>query len=381
MELLNYHDVVTLATGEKVSTIEIIRVGKIHGRDLVITESMLDEFIKNFENNTYRTEIQVNLGHNREGEAAGWIKKLFKQDGTLLAQVEWTPLGVEKVMSKQFRYTSSELAPTYVDPTTGSQAKNVLIGVALTNIPQVKGMSPVTLSEQFSGSKSFFNIISMKDNAKQLYSSLMKKEKISKEEMAECLAAAEKEEMPTEEMATMKKSLAKKCTSLSEETKEETTEEKEEEKQEEEKKEELSEKISLTEFNKYKKLAEEQQKANIALQERLDRQDLKEEVQKELLLSEENKIGFVGDEALAEVVDFMFGLSASKRQAFKTLIGKVKAVDLSVIGSTDAVKSTREEEVNKLLSTAQENAEKISAETGRDLSDCLSEQYKKLGLV
>ena len=385
-ELLHYHDLVNLSSDGKTSTIEIIRVGKIYGRGLTITEAMLDEYIKNFEEKTYRTEIQVNLRHDREGEAAGWIKKLYKNNGVLFAEVEWTPLGVEKVTSKQFRYTSSELSQSYIDPVTGRETKNVLIGVALTNIPQVKGMAPVSLSEESPCSSeylSFYNSIYMKEKAKGMYADLMKKDKVTKKELSEFAAACKDSGMPEDEMADMKKKLKAKCSELSEENKEE---EKQEETKEEEKSpnpENMNEKkdvVELSEFNKVKKLAEQQAKLNIQLQERLDRQDLKEEVETTMCLSEEKTTGFINNgETVSKVVNFMIGLSREQRKEFSELLNEVRTVDLSVRGSSNAAKkSTAEDKADVALAEANKRAEEKAKNTGRSLADCLAEEYAKL---
>lgn len=367
--LVHYHDVINFDSNSQSSTIEIIRVGKVYGRGLTVTESMLDDFISNFENKVYRTDLQVNLRHDREGEAAGWIKSLYKQDGVLFAVVEWTPLGVEKISSKQFRYTSSELAPTYLDPVTGKDIKNVLIGVALTNIPQIKDMAPVSLSELLCSENylSFYEN-NMKEKAKGMYADLMKKDKVTKAELAQFAAACKDAGMPDSEMAEMQAKLKAKCSELSEE---EAKEEKQEEK--------LSEQVvSLAEFNKFKALAEKQVKLNQELQERLDTKDLCEQISKTFTLSEKRSVGFVNDEAtVSKVAKFMLSLSTEQRNEFSQLLNEIKSVDLGVRGSSNAV-NVNDNKENKLLAEANERAQKRASETGMSLSDCLAEEYAKL---
>jgi hypothetical protein len=378
-EVLNYVDLVKLSADGKTSVIEIVKVGKIYGRRITITEKDIDDYIANFEKKVYRTDLQVNLGHNREGEAAGWIKRLYKVNGVLFAEVEWTPLGVEKVSSKQFRYTSSELAQSYVDPVTGAETKNVLIGVALTNIPQVKGMAPVSLSEESPYSEnciSFLNQIFMKDKAKTMYDGLMKKDAVTQEEMSECMAAAKDAGCTPEEMADMKKKLsAKVAKKMSEGEEKEEKEETETDKEDEKK---LSE-VSLAELNEVKKMAEATKKENALLQERLDRSDLKEAVQEKLMLSEKVQVGFVGDDAKEKVVNFMMKLKTTElRNEFCELIGLTKSVDLSTRGSSNVAKTSAETKEDQELAQAEKNAKELSEKSGRPFHECLSEEYAKL---
>lgn len=391
-----YYDLIELSSDGKTSIIEIVKVGKIFGRGVTITEAMLDEYIANFEKGVYRTELQVNLRHDREGEAAGWIKKLYKNDGVLFAQVEWTSLGVDKITSRQFRYTSSELAESYIDPVTGAKAQNVLIGVALTNIPQVKGMAPVSLSEDSPYSEncvSFINLLNMKDKVKGLYAALEKKGACTPEEMSELMAACKDSGMSPEDMADMKKKVgafgkvAEKKMSEGGDGEEKEEEEKEGDENEGEGKEsgkeekELTEKVgktvSLSEFKKAQKLAEDANAKSIQLQERLDRADLKEEIQAELVLSEDLQTGFVNDED-GKVLDFMMSLSQEQRATFKELVGKVQTVDLSVRGSTNVSKVSGKSKDDAAVDEADKRAAELSEKTGRPLAECLSEEYRKL---
>jgi len=159
------------------STIEVLRTGNIVDRDLAITDEMLNDFVRNFEDNIYGTELQINLGHDRGGEAAGWIKGLTKVGNKLLAAVEWTELGISKIKKKLYRFTSSEFALSFPHPDNGKLVKNVFMGVALTNIPAVRGLAPVSLSEEMSLSIEN-NTFSMEE-IKRLYEELNAKDKVS----------------------------------------------------------------------------------------------------------------------------------------------------------------------------------------------------------
>jgi len=84
-------------TGKKVVKVEVLRVGKIYDHDIEITDQMLSDFVDNYKAGVYGVELQMNLGHQREGEAGGWIKDLTKEGSSLFAFVELTKLGEEKV--------------------------------------------------------------------------------------------------------------------------------------------------------------------------------------------------------------------------------------------------------------------------------------------
>jgi hypothetical protein len=352
------HGDIILSFDGKTSKIEILKVGTIHDRGLKITEDMLNDFVKNFDEGVYGTEIQVNLGHVREGEAAGWIKSLSIQDGKLFAHVEWTPLGQEKISSKQFRYTSSELALSYTHPTTGDKVKNVLIGVALTNIPAVKGMAPVELSENL---LIHLNQEQNMSKAKSMYAELEKKDSISEKEFESFEEACA--DMPEDEKTPMMKALKSKL-------------KKEDKKMSEELKEKVSTEgtVSLAEFAAEKA-------RNIKLQEKIDRLELNGVVDEKLILSEKVETGFSPAQKEA-VVSFMLSLNEEQRDSFIELMGTVAHADLSVKGTGEGdveAKGTQAEE-DKKLEAAEAEAKELSQKEGIPLHEALSQRYKAHGL-
>ena len=143
--------------GEQVTTtdIEILRTGSWNHPEygkFTVKEADLDQFISNFASNVRGVDLAIDQAHDPDKGAAGWFKKLFKQEtedhGTaLFATIEWTAWGKELVENKIFRYISPEFAFKYKDDETGKTTKNVLFGAALTNRPFIKGMQPVLLSE------------------------------------------------------------------------------------------------------------------------------------------------------------------------------------------------------------------------------------------
>lgn len=353
LEHFFHFDVVELSN--KKSTIEVLRVGVVHDRGLKITPEMLEDYVRNFKEGVYGTEIQVNLGHNREGEAAGWVKSLFIQGDTLLAEVEWTPLGEEKINSKQYKFTSSELAPSFPDAKTGEKAKNVFIGVALTNVPAVKGMAPVSLSEKVIS----FNSNSMKKFA-DIHKKLMaKKGKITDEEFAEakeCMKDHEDKEEAKGMMAELKKKMADHEEPDGDEGKGGKGDGDGDEKKKVEKASENAETVNLAEFNKLSQQLAEEKAQRMALQEKIVRKELSERIENELSLSADRQIGFLSDEATTkEVADFLMSLSEDQREKFFELLSqKVRHVDLSVIGNMGArvvKKDLTEENVVELAET------------------------------
>lgn len=133
--------------------IEIMRTGKWKHpilKELKITDKTMNDIISNFNNNVRGVDISFDLEHgttSHKSEAACWVKSLKKSGDVLLAEVEWTDLGKEKIQSKNFRYFSPEYLLKYEDSETGKEYKNVLFGGGLTNRPFIKNMNPIMLSE------------------------------------------------------------------------------------------------------------------------------------------------------------------------------------------------------------------------------------------
>lgn len=381
------------------SDIEILKVGRIYDRDLKITEEMLDDFIQHFKDNVYGTELQVNLSHDREGEAAGWIKDLYRVGQTLYAKVEWTPLGQEKIQNKQFRYTSSELQMRYPHHATGEIVKNVLIGVALTNVPAVKGMKEVTLSEEVES----FIILQSMDKVKEMYAELMKKDKVSKSELAafrtacaDCMSEdgvkammdkvvgrvnnSEGEEPTAEEIAAAE--AAK--TAAEEAAKAET--EATVAKAVAEGQAALSEQMRKAGMVVLSEAVLNELKANAQLgveaASKLKKAELSEEVKASLCLSESRSVGFKPGDATA-VAEFMLTLSEVQRAKFKEVLGLVVNVDLSERGAAGNKESNEGKVSAALLNEAQQKAEKMARESNgaKTLVDCLSEVYSEMKLV
>lgn len=117
-------------------------------RKLVIDENLFNSLIKNFNDDVLGIKIMIDIAHDTEGPAAGWIKNLKIMEGRLMAEVEWTELGLEQKEKKLYAYISADYDPNYVDNETGKSYGPTLRGAALTNRPVIKKMQPtVQLSE------------------------------------------------------------------------------------------------------------------------------------------------------------------------------------------------------------------------------------------
>lgn len=309
--------VVSLAEGEKSSVVEALRVGIIQDRGLEITDKMLADYVANHEKDVYGTPLQVNIGHFREGEAAGWIKRLFIEGESLMMEVEWTELGIDKISKKLYKFVSSELAFDYPDSKTGDYVKNVFIGAALTNVPAMKNQVPIKLSEEERQKRQ--DLIHHNAMFNKLITDLKARTKLSAADVS--FARTMLSEVPEAE----KQVATKEVDDLEAKQKEQA---------------EADEKAAADAKKKEDEALAEKAKGqtvslaeHMALKEKVEKAELKEAVSKTLVLSTSVKTGFK-DAELDEVVSFMHSLTSDQRAKFNSLMGKVVSVDLNVIGET-----------------------------------------------
>lgn len=353
-------------TGEKVTTLEVLRVGIIRDRDLKITQKMLEEYVQNFKDNVYGTEIQVNLEHNRGSEAAGWVKDLSIEGDKLMAKVEWTELGMEKISKKLFKFVSAELAYKYPHHQTGKLVGNVFIGLALTNTPALKGQEALALSEQIEALINKNNLM-----FKKLLQTLKERKFVSKEEKATMhtlladLPDEEKKEAEGDVGEVDKKPEAPEKTEEEKKAEKDAADAAAKAKDGKEGGEQLAEK--LIEVNK----------KNTELSEKIAKIELKEKAQKDYLLTTNRKVG-LQEADLSTVVDFIATLSEEQRTAFDQVFSKIRAVDLSIKGANKTAEQLSEE---AKLTEADKEAQEMAVKTGKPLADCLTEVYKSKGIV
>ena len=320
----------------KVSDVEVLRVGNIYHGGIKVTSKMLDDYVRNFQDNVYGTDLQVNLTHNRGDEAAGWIQDLYRNGDKLIAKVEWTELGEEKITKKLFRYVSSELAPTIQHHLTGKSIANVFIGLGLTNTPAMKGQIALALSESLE---------------LQFNKNKMNKENIVLDENKVEETKVESTEEVKEEVET-KAEEAGDTTEVKEvESKEEPTEEVSKEKAEEsaEETKELSENINTVSLAEFTKLQEE----HIALKEKLEAKELNEVINNNLMLSDKNTIGFVKEQKEG-LISFMKALTEDQRDQFVELVGSVRTVELGEKGSAKKMEAKNKSYEDMIVEKAEE---------------------------
>jgi len=325
--ILHYLSTIELKEDGKTSDVEVLRTGVLRDRGWKIEMSMLRDYVKNYEDNVYGTEIQVNKEHMRGSEAMGWVKNLFIKGRKLMATVEWTELGQEAISKKIFKFVSAELAMEWPHHKTGDIIKNVFIGIALTNTPALKAQTPLALSEELN------NLINKHNKKKcmfEKYLNLLKtKEVVSKEEKT--LLKEYLEEVPEEEKTEEVKADVAEVDAKPEEAPKVEEKTEEEKKAEEAKTKELAEKAKTAETLEEK--LGESNKEIATLKEKIERKELNDLVSETIVLSENHLTGVV-KEKQESIVDFMLSLDEKQRNNFTEIMSAVKTVDLSEMGST-----------------------------------------------
>jgi len=117
------------------------RVDLVDSREpLEVDEESLQALVKDFRSRgvdlVIDYEHQTLLGER--APAAGWIKDLEARGDGLWARVEWTPQAQEYLQAREYRYFSPVLR---LDPQ--SRRPRVLMHVGLTNVPAIKGLTPL----------------------------------------------------------------------------------------------------------------------------------------------------------------------------------------------------------------------------------------------
>jgi len=141
---------VNLEEGKKTSWVTVTRTGTFsdprYGK-FEISRQMLLAMVANFENNAYGQEIFFDVSHRPSDGAAAKVLKLAVEGDRLRALVEWTPLGVDAIKNKGYRYLSIEYQENFKDNETGKAYGPVMLGAGLCVRPVVKRLDPVQLSE------------------------------------------------------------------------------------------------------------------------------------------------------------------------------------------------------------------------------------------
>lgn len=167
--------------------------------DFELTKTDLGEFADNF-NKGVRKGVPIDIEHKNDPhfgtQAAGWIKEVYTKVADngkmgLFGKPDWNNLGKELIGDKRYRFVSAEFNPSslpYTDPEGKlGTLKNVLKAVTVTNHPLMKGLQPVTASDDknISGltSRLLGHIIYAEEGEKTVSKTLAEVLKLSKEEL------------------------------------------------------------------------------------------------------------------------------------------------------------------------------------------------------
>jgi hypothetical protein len=117
-----------------------------------ITPEKVKDFKKNFDENVFGAEVHGNYDHGEDrakgNKASGWVREVNSHDDGLELVVEFTDTAKEEIEKKEWQYISPEWVDEYVDrKNKKNKVKNVLAGFALTNVPFLRGISPINASE------------------------------------------------------------------------------------------------------------------------------------------------------------------------------------------------------------------------------------------
>lgn len=156
---------------------------------LDFNDTFFKDVLDNFENEVLgETEPFIDQDHDQRG-AAGWIKALRIAKEGLYATIEWTEVGVDLIKKKIYRYFSPTLS-SYTDPQSEKEYKNVLRGGALTNMPFLKMLPEITLTEPGLVEIALSEIkISKESNTMNILDELKKKFEIKEDDETKAFAA------------------------------------------------------------------------------------------------------------------------------------------------------------------------------------------------
>lgn len=149
---------IELATNSKEKWYLVIPRGTYQHQEygeLDFGDSFFEEMLQNFKNNVLgNTKPFIDQDHDQRG-AAGWVNDMKYNEEGMWAKIEWTPVGVDLIKNKIYKYFSPAYGD-YQDPKTGKMYHNVFRGGALTNIPFLKELPEIELKE--SRAKGLINV-------------------------------------------------------------------------------------------------------------------------------------------------------------------------------------------------------------------------------
>lgn len=360
---------------------EVVRTGMQYTDrygDFSFSQEQLQDMADNFNKGAAGHEIAVDVNHDPERRAYAWIKpnsmyvaesKLASGEYSLFAQLyKFTPEGEHFVKTGAFRYFSIEYARQVKTWFNGKKEtfKNVILGLALTNRPAVKGLSP-TFTDLTNENMDVF---------KKLLSSLLQRDLVSKEDKE--LATVLFSDLSEEDQAAVKGDLDA-VTEKPEEEKEETVKDGAEKPKEEDGQEGAdTATLDSATLSEVRTLQDKNEEMSKKLSELLAEKEERviSDTFSSLLLSESNQAGFV-QTSKDKVTSFMKSLSPEQCEEFSALIKEVQHYDATVYGHSRSVDDASDEAKEK---EAMILCEKYTAE-GMVKHEALAKAYKELKMT
>lgn len=141
---------VSLEDGKTQSWVTITRTGKFtdprYG-EFEISRPMLLSMVDNFNKRVFGQDVFIDVAHRPNDGAAAKVLKLSVEGDRLRALCEWTPLGLDAIKNKGYRYLSIEYHEHWKDNETQVDHGPVMLGAGLVVRPAIKRLDPIQLSE------------------------------------------------------------------------------------------------------------------------------------------------------------------------------------------------------------------------------------------
>jgi len=138
-----------LGEGNNTITVNIARVvmfnDPFYGK-VELSRKKFNRMIRNFNEDVYGQEVNLDVAHMPSDGSAGVFKRLFMDRNKFRGEVELTEYGIEAIKKRGFRYLSADYTENYTDPETGKEHGPLLFGAGLTVRPRIKRLDPISLS-------------------------------------------------------------------------------------------------------------------------------------------------------------------------------------------------------------------------------------------
>lgn len=175
---------IALSEGSTATREELLRTGKFHDVRygwFEVTHDMLLSMVNNFNRGVFGQNVFVDVNHSHGNGAAAEVMSLSIEGNTLVADLDWTPFGVQMNRERKLCYLSSEYAEDYKDNETGITHGPLLKGVGLTIRPVIKHQRSIKLSSGTETARNYINpalqskeTITMNEELKRLLAELKK---------------------------------------------------------------------------------------------------------------------------------------------------------------------------------------------------------------